>query len=404
MKKISIILIVLVFLFLSTLIGCATTEDQVKYLSISNISFSPDGKKLLFNREKTDMSGNGDQSMIYAYNMETGELIAYAAPLGEVWSQPQYSLDGKHIVFVTIPRKILHITGLFHKEGTLTDFPNSQTAVIDPQNIFIDFHNSQIAVMDQDGKNVRKITNTHGGKNYPSFSHSRRKIIFAHGIPNKGKFDRGEAQDVYEVDVETGRETRLTQFEFLWISAPYYFPDDKTFVFWGDHPMHYPGIPGRPTTEYFNKVEKIRKELHSKYGNNSIYVMQGNENELKPYIVMPDYPEKFPGASPGDVYSKSPSLSADGSVLIFWARGYKTDGSGDDEVHLYKYSSDGNHRSIAGISPWTPDDAVAVSPNGKMIVVIPLFSNNNIVIYQVKDGTSREITLPDHPSRIIKVQ
>jgi Tol biopolymer transport system component len=380
MKKISIILIVLVFLFLSPLIGCATMDQKKNDIIIRNISFSPDGKKLLFNYQK------GNQPyMIQTYNMETGELIAYKSQVGEIWDFPKYSFDGKQIVFVTVPLKIEHITGRFFSEKTIE---------------VEDFIKSQIAVMGTDGRNVRKITNTPGSKKYPSFSHSGRKIIC---VVNREPNIRGSSTDIYEVDVKTGQETRLTQFSFISVSKPYYFPDDKTFIFEGFNFMDYPGIPGRPTTEYFLKVGKMREELHFKYGNNSIYVMQKNEKKLKPYIIMPDYPEKF-GARPGDVYSKSPSLSANGSVLIFWARGYKPDGSGDDEVHLYKYSSDGNHRSIAGISPWTPDDAVAVSPNGKLIVVIPLFSNNNIIIYQVKDGTSREISLPNHPSRIINCQ
>src|SRR5208283_3522340 len=309
---------VLVFLFLLTLtiIGCATI-DQGKDDGIGSISFSPDGKKLLFTRIKGDLP-----QMIYIYNMKTGELIAYKSPVGEMWDYPKYSFNGKHIVFVTIPLEIGHATGFFHSETT-----------------FANFHNSQIAVMDPDGKNVRKITNTPGFKQHPSFSHSSRKIIFAHGIPNKGKFDRIEAAAVYEVDVKTGQETRLTQFNFLGVSKPYYFPDDKTFVFEGLNLMYIEN-PKEDSLTNFRKAEKIREELHSKYGNNSIYVMQESDKELKPYIVMPDYPEKF-GARPGDVYSKSPSLSANGSVLIFRARGYKPDGSGDYEDHLYQYSSDG---------------------------------------------------------------
>ncbi|MFZ1036053.1 MAG: hypothetical protein WAN57_02495 [Smithella sp.] len=366
---------VLIFLFLSTsiLVGCATM-DQGKDDGIGSISFSPDGKKLLFTRIKGDLP-----KMIYMYNIKTGELIAYKSPVGEMWDEPEYSFDGKQIVFVTVPLKIEHITGRLFSEKTIEAE---------------DFNNSQIAVMEPDGKNVRKVTNTTGLKLYPSFSHSGRKIICAlQHDPNI----RGVAStDIYEVDVKTGQQTRLTQFSFLWVSKPYYFPDDKAFIFEGRNFMDYPGIPGRPTTEYFLKVGKMREEFHSKYGNNSIYVMQKNEKELKPYIIMHDYPEKFPGSSPGDVYSESPSLSADGSVLIFRARGYKPDGSGDDEDHLYQYSSDGNHRSITQITTY---GEATISTDGKLIAIIPVPSY--IVIYQIKDGTSRKITLPDQPSRII---
>jgi Tol biopolymer transport system component len=315
------------------------------------------------------------------YNMKTGELIAYKSPVGEMWDEPEYSFDGKQIVFITVPLKIEHITGRFFSEKTIEAE---------------DFNNSQIAVMEPDGKNVRKVTNTTGLKLYPSFSHSGRKIICAlQHDPNI----RGVAStDIYEVDVKTGQETRLTQFSFMYVSKPYYFPDDKMFIFEGCNFMDYPGISGRPTTEYFRKVAKTREEFHSKYGNNSIYVMQKNEKELKPYIIMHDYSEKFPGSSPGNVYSESPSLSADGAVLIFRARGYKPDGSGDED-HLYQYSSDGNHRSITQITRY---GEATISPDGKLIAIIPVPSY--IIIYQIKNGTSRKITLPDQPSRIINSQ
>ena len=86
--------------------------------------------------------------------------------------------------------------------------------------------NWQIAIMDPDGKNVKKITNTPGLKIYPSFSHSGRKIIFARAdvIRESGHTPAAD-YDVYEVDVETGRETRLTQFRF--------FRDVKTILFSG---------------------------------------------------------------------------------------------------------------------------------------------------------------------------
>ena len=103
--------------------------------------------------------------MIYMYNIKTGELIAYKSPVGEMWRlEPEYSFDGKQIVFVTVPLKIEHITGRLFSEKTIEAE---------------DFNDSQIAVMEPDGKNVRKVTNTTGLKLYPSFSHSGRKIIFA---------------------------------------------------------------------------------------------------------------------------------------------------------------------------------------------------------------------------------
>jgi Tol biopolymer transport system component len=347
-------------------------KDKGKADAIRCISFSPDGKKIIFDRRNA-----GKPYMIHVYDLETGELAAYQSPKGETWGHARYSFEGKRIVFIVMPR-----TG--EKEDKA-----------DPAHW-------QIAVMDPDGKNIRKITNSNGLKIYPSFSHSGRKIIFARAdtIRTSGRTPAAD-YDVYEVDVETGRETRLTRFKFFEMSEPYYFPDDKTFIFWGDPPRAYPAIPnsdGNPAI-----MDKVRKELRSRYQYNSIYVMQGNEKELKPYLVMPDYQKKFKAYVAGSEASRRPALSADGSVLIFMAQGYKPDGSGDWD-QLYQYSADGNHRRITHLqktSIWSQ----YVSQSGELVAVVyGEQRSNKIVIYRVKDGTSREITLPDQPSRIINSQ
>ena len=325
MKKILLVIMIMLFCFT----GCAgwATADQKKVDRKFNISFSPDGKKLLFNRDKSDQSYT-----IQSYNMETGELIAYKSPIGERWVYPRYSFDGKYIAFVTFPLETIHIKKLFHSE---------EGSIIVPDK-------SQVAVIDEAGKNVRKITNTHGYKSDPSFSHAGKKIIFTRADLLKKHPQIGWNWSVNEVDLKTGKETCLTQFKFFLMSRPYYFPDDKTFIFWGEYLALAPGMSDERSHDEFRKVEKIRKELESKYQRNEIYVMQANEKEIKPYIVMPDYQKKYKMYVAGSEYSRWPSLSADGSVLIFMAQGYKPDGSADG-YHLYQYSADGNHRSITRI-------------------------------------------------------
>lgn len=203
------------------------------------------------------------------------------------------------------------------------------------------------------------------------------------------------------MNVETGRETRLTYFKFFQITEPYYFPDDKTFIFWGENPRAYPAIPDSDgNTAIMNKV---RKELESKYYHNSIYVMQANAKELKPYLVMPEYQKKFKDYVADSEYSSRPSLSADGSVLIFMSIGYKPDGSAEG-WQLYQHSADGNHRQITHLSLasiWSQ----AVSPNGELVAIVyGGQATNKILIYRIKDGTSRDIALPEQPSRIVNSQ
>jgi hypothetical protein len=72
----------------------------------------------------------------------------------------------------------------------------------------------------------------------------------------------------------------------------------------------------------------------------------------------------------------------------------------------FQYSADGKHRCITNLKAINSVSG-AISYDGEMLAVIYGYDDsriNNIVIYRVKDGTSREITLPDQPSRIINSQ
>ena len=344
--------ILLIFIIFGLLMdSCAAMG---KHDFIRNISFSPDGKKILFDRMR-----NNRHFIIHVYDLETGELSAYQPPIGEKWNAARYSFGGKRLVFKTTP-----IVGQHW-----------------------DYTNSQIAIMNPDGKNIKKITNTRGFKVAPSFSHSGKKIIYGQAgmIRESGRAPATE-YDVYEVDIGSGRETRLTRFKFYMMSDPYYFPDDKTFIFSAESPFAYPGIPDNDR----DALRRIREEFKSRYQDNTIFVMREGEKTLKPFIELNEY-------------SSSPVLSADGSVLIFQAQAYKPDGSGDFG-QFFVYSPDGKHRRITHLratSIWSQ----AISPDGKFLAVVydvaPAREINRIIIYRVADGTGKEISLPDQPSRII---
>lgn len=315
-------------------------KDYINY-----ISFSPDGKKILFDRQK----GDGPY-MINVYDLVTGELTAYESPTGEKWSMANYSFDGKQIVFSIIPTT----------NGSLN------------------LENMQLAIMSPDGKNIKRITNTAGPKIYPSFSHAGDKVIFSKGgtIRKEGKTPATDF-DVYEVDIKTGKETQLTRFKFFQMSPPLYFPDDKTFIFSADNPSLEMG--------------EMRKELRSRYKENIIYALRGGEKDIKPYFEF-------------RTYSNNPLLSADGKHLFFHSRGNpETKGMGEQ---YYLYSSDGKHRHITSIKTSTAWSS-AVSFDGEILAIVynaPEREIRRIVIYKVRDDTSKNITLPDQPSRIINAQ
>lgn len=351
MKKLLAVIMVMLFYFPAYAI-CATMEKEKQDI-IRSISFSPDGKKILFDRRKGD-----EHYVINAYDLKTGELSAYQSPVGEDWHMARYSFDGKRIVFTITPRREKNY----------------------------DLNKVQIAVMEPDGSNLKKITNTNGFKVDPSFSHSGKKIIYVRSasLRHEGKTPASD-YDIYEVDMDTGKETRLTEFRFFMMSVPYYFLDDKKFVFSAEYPRSYPGINGNDDTA----IEKIREEIKLKYKENKIFVMCGGEKVLKPYFEFYRY-------------SANPLLSADGASFFFKGDGEPQTGRGWGQFYLY--SPDGKHRRITNLKATTIWSA-AVSHDGKQLAIVydiaPQREINKIVIYQVKDGTSKEITLPDQPSRII---
>jgi Tol biopolymer transport system component len=344
--------------FMLQIQGCSASNNINTKDKISSISFSPDGKKILFNRSL------GEQpNLIHVYHLETGELSAYKPPEGEVWFYGRYSLDGKKITFTLVPLK-----------------PGGQ---------YLDTNNAQIAVMDPDGKNVRKITNTTGYKRNPSFSYSGKKIIFVRSGLVWKKFESAHAglDDVYEVDVDTGQETALTQYSFTSLmSPPIYFRDDNHFIFSSLLPSRFPGVP---ESEYNNKMEEMEKKYHD----NRIYMIRRNDiAPLKPYVEF-------------NKSSYYPVLSADGASFAFSAQAYKADGSGDWD-RFFLYSPDGKHQCITDLRASSLTSA-ALSYDGKRLAMVytprdeSASLGEKIIIYNVQDGKKRDITLPENPALII---
>ena len=340
--------------------------------SIDNLSFSHDGKKVVFDRCRND----GCQ--IQVYDLETGELEAYQSPKNERWTMGKYSYDGKQITFSVIPQK---------PQGGL------------------DLGNMQIAVMDADGKNYKKVTSGPGAKLYPTFSHNGKKILYACAarIREKGKTPAAD-YDAWEVDLETGKQTQLTFFEYFYMSNLAYFPDDERFIYYGDRPVRFNDISWYKDEKAFGKLVKELsaqgKEIHG------VVVMKGKELIKNPY----DFPPK--------TYPEKPLLSKDGSILI-----YEKSLSGGK---FYQYSEGGEHRLVGeGGSV----NSAAISPDGKLLGMIPA-SGTTLHIYTVLDGKGKHhfylayalkimknyeesikkyerlhgekfIMLPDKPSRIL---
>ena len=303
--------------------------------TISQLSFSHDGKRLLFDRCR-----EGD-CQIQVYDLATGELSAYRSPSDERWTMARYSYDGKKIVFSIIP---------IRKDDSL------------------DLGDMQIAVMDPDGKNIRKITTGPGAKIYPVFSHSGTKVLYARAAYIREDGGTPAAQfDAWEVDLATGKEKRLTYFKFFSMSNLTYFPDDERFIFYGTFPEAYPGIKDRDQASLTRMQITLAKKGMAFAG---IQVMRGTEMMPKPYLFA------------DNVLPSNPLLSKDGTCLLFEGKAQQ----------YYLYSPDGNHRLVGGGGSV---NSAAISPDGELLGVI--YANWIITIYQVQDGSSRWISLAEQP-------
>jgi len=346
MKKINntFLLFITAFILITfmTSIGGCSAMKQIEEDSIKELSFSHDGKKVVFDRCRND----GCQ--IQVYDLETGELAAYQSPQNERWTMGKYSYDGKRIAFSVFPIK-----------------PNDD----------LDLGNMQIAVMDADGKNYKKVTTGPGAKLYPAFSHNGKKILYACAayIREKGKTPAAQ-YDAWEVNLETGEQTQLTFFKYFYMGNLTYFPDDERYIYYGELPEVFEGVKSYQNETAFRK--KMIELGQRGMGIHAVVVMKGKEMIPKIY----NFGDK--------VVPEKPLLSNDGSMLIF----EKAASAGK----FYLYSPDGNHRLVGeGGSV----NSAAISPDGGLLAMITV--GLTIDIYATQDGNALWcLYLPCTPKKI----
>jgi len=143
------------------------------------------------------------------------------------------------------------------------------------------FETSQIGVLDLDSNTYRAITRSNTYKQFPSFSKDGKKIIYAQSnrIRESGK-TRFSEWDIYETEVNTGTERRLTSFCFFAVSDPFYLNEGEKFVFSGEPSFcNYP-VKGRAQDGTDN-----RRNYLTQYQGNIIFMMGGDETRLKPFLM-----------------------------------------------------------------------------------------------------------------------
>lgn len=277
-KKYIVVYLLLIFLFF--LSGCgnsqkdsANKEKKVYGTSIPIFSYYPD--KLLYVESVGSDPYSTNYNKIISYDISTNKAFIIAEGQIPYGGPPIYSWDGKKIAYATI------------KNG-----------------------NSNICIMDADGKNIKQLTHDHNDRSNqidtntgkasrvryniaPSFSQDGKKIIFkrAH-ILRQRALNRGKMYsewDVFEIETETGKEKRLTNYQFYEMSNPYYLPDGKRFIFSAYGPIAM--------------GKTFREQYEKQYQWNNIFIMDGENNHLRPAII-------------NGRWSSDPVVARDGSILF----------------------------------------------------------------------------------------
>ena len=334
-------------IFMSISLQYSADEERARNNreTIDHISFSNDGTKIVFDRYKGRTGSNG--CFIDVYDLERHELYAYQAPSDEFWTMARYSPDGKHIVFC------------FSKKGKYGN------GIYGPY---------QIGIMEPDGNNVREIATN--GK-YPTFSHSGDKVIF-------GK-NEGNLYDIYEVDIKTGTDTRLTWFNLSrLLSPPFEYPDGKTIVFSAVR------LPDQ-TNEWDGRCYIVKK---------------GDKRLPDPFVILGN---RNPLLSDKES-TKYPLISRNGKRIVFQGLALRPNSKYTDCKQYFEYSTTGIYRRITHIPiPHSCILSADLSPDGQCLAIVLQDVSgrdepSRIAICNIQDGTYRIINLPDKLSRVINVQ
>ncbi|OHB72757.1 MAG: hypothetical protein A2W23_05110 [Planctomycetes bacterium RBG_16_43_13] len=151
-------------------------------------AWSPDAKRIVFvsNRDKNDE--------LYIIEIETGKITRITNNTA-IDCQPSWSPDGKHIAFVSDRRK----------------------------------KNWDIYIMDTDGKNVKQVTDGAGVEAQPAWSPDGTKLTYIQqGNPSDKS---GNRWDVYICDAFTGENAKkVSTFKGINFS-PTWLPDGKRLIY-----------------------------------------------------------------------------------------------------------------------------------------------------------------------------
>ena len=265
--KLVLCFLVLLFLFDAVwcLKGVSVAADKAKYCMpvIMEAIFSQDNDKILFRH------GCGGEELSFSW-------AVYEMTSAKVYNCKELNNATPHA---------LKYQPAFSRDGKLITFVSGQD---DHRNIYI---------MNADGTNVRQLTHDYNEKpqkiserfiamifnEMPSFSPDGKKIIFVRSAVKRTYLKstverpadiRPSRWDIYEIEIATGKERRLTNYGFPHISRPFYMADGKRFIF---------SAKIYSANDYETVLNTDEINVYGrKYHKNLIFIMDGKNNELIP--------------------------------------------------------------------------------------------------------------------------
>lgn len=314
----------------------APFQDNSPPFRTRSPSFSPDGKHILF-----DHLVSGKKAVLTIWDIDNERLHKLpVAPKGRAWITPSFSPDGSEIIFADCKVKTLEC---------------------------------HVAVMNKVGSNFRRLTSSIDSKRptigSPSLSLLLDRVIFKR---SDGALGQG---DIFELDLKSGTETRLTNNEFFAITRIRYLPDGRNFIFSG----YGPG--------------QGNEDRH--YGGNHICIMG------------PDYGYELKPAFTRGSNSGFPSISSDGKKILFTSKTNDLDGTIGAFTYDLFLRTNGKNLRLTNLGAVI--EGGVLSPNGETVFFFadkaramnwaPTSKKHVYGFWLMNsDGTNmREIHFPDQP-------
>ncbi|WP_126463019.1 TolB family protein [Sulfuritortus calidifontis] len=261
--------------------------DEIKWFP-QQARFAPDGSHLLVNVCEV---GNSNYCRIWRFWMADSHWDALPLAKDQTYLWPDYAPDGKAIVLSTMP------------------CPDKKC----------DLRDARLALMDTDGRNLRRVPGTEVSKLRPAFSHdAKRAIYWQIGEVLKTRRQMAAFMDVWETELATGKERRLTNFAATVIlSGPKYWPDDRRFMFSAMDFFRLPEGYRKPGDSPILLPNMMR--YAEKHKGHMVFVLEPESSDLKPFFVTDkNWSVGFDVSRDGKklLYASSGGTSSYGSIYV----------------------------------------------------------------------------------------